>query len=173
MKVLATTVLMGVLAAAVPQPATAAAPVGYYATAQGRHGAALKAALHTIISTRVTVFSYKKVWDILGETDRDPANPRNVICLYSRKSVPWTRHGSAPADWNREHVWAKSHGNFGTDPGPGTDVHHLRPTMEPINSERGNLDFDESDGPARTEPHSRVDRDSFEPRDEVKGDIYG
>ncbi len=29
--------------------------------------------------------------------------------------------------WTREYVWAKSHGNFGTDLGAGTDVHHLRP----------------------------------------------
>ncbi|GAA2891348.1 extracellular ribonuclease [Actinoplanes cyaneus] len=172
MRVLATTVLVGLFASTVPQaPAAAAPPVNYYAAAQGKHGAALKDALHDIISTNVTVFKYPKVWDILKDTDRDPAKPGNVICIYSRKSIPWSQHGPDDTDWNREHVWAKSHGNFGIDPGAGTDVHHLRPSKVPINRERSNLDFDESDGPAKTEPRSGIDRDSWEPREEVKGDI--
>ena len=45
-------------------------------------------------------------------------------------------------DWNREHVWAKSHGDFGTTMGAGTDLHHLRPTDASVNSSRSNLDFD-------------------------------
>ncbi|MFI1991676.1 endonuclease I family protein [Actinoplanes sp. NPDC020271] len=171
-KVLATTVLMGLFASITPQaPAAAAPPVDYYAAAQGKHGAALKAALHTIISTRVTTLRYGQIWDVIKEADRDPANPRNVIGIYSGWSMPWTDHGSGPGQWNREHVWAKSHGNFATAPGPGTDAHHLRPENVEVNEERGHLDFDEGGRPSHYAPNNHLDADSWEPRDEAKGDV--
>ncbi|BCY11204.1 endonuclease I family protein [Actinoplanes sp. L3-i22] len=168
---LATTLLMGVLAAGVPQSPAVAAEGDYYAAARGLHGAALKETLHDIISSRVTTLSYGKVWDALEETDRDPANSRNVIGIYSGRSMPWTNHGGGGNQWNREHVWAKSHGDFGTAPGPGTDVHHLRPENVLVNSERSNLDFDEGGHPARYAPNNNLDDDSWEPRDEAKGDV--
>lgn len=76
--------------------------------------------------------------------------------------------------WSREHVWAKSHGDFGTDKGAGTDVHHLRPADITVNSARNNKDFDNGgsiyiDGDGSTECNS--DADSWEPRDAVKGDV--
>lgn len=57
--------------------------------------------------------------------------------------VERSHHGPArgTALHNREHVWARSRGSFDTVPGPGTDVHHLRPEDVTVNSDRGNLDF--------------------------------
>jgi endonuclease I len=74
-------------------------------------------------------------------------------------------------DWKREHVWAKSHGDFGTSTGPGTDLHHLRPEDASVNSTRGNKDFDNGGTPVDEAPDSLSDSDSFEPRDAVKGDV--
>jgi hypothetical protein len=54
--------------------------------------------------------------------------------------------------------------------GPHTDIHHLRPADVTCNSDRGDLDFDESEF-ARAECASRCDADSFEPRDTIKGDV--
>jgi uncharacterized protein len=51
-----------------------------------------------------------------------------------------------------------------------TDIHHLRPADVTCNSDRGNLDFDESDF-AHPDGASWRDGDSFEPRDAVKGDV--
>jgi uncharacterized protein len=51
-----------------------------------------------------------------------------------------------------------------------SDIHHLCPADVTCNSDRGNLDFDESDI-AHPECASRRDADSFEPRDADKGDI--
>jgi endonuclease I len=145
-------------------------PGNYYAAADGKTGAALKAALHTIISSQ-TKLTYDQVWNALKDTDQDPANPNNVILLYSGRSQAKTTNGGGVNDWNREHVWAKSHGDFGTATGPGTDVHHLRPEDVSVNSSRGNLDFDNG-GSAVTEcPGCTADGDSFSPRAAVRGDV--
>ncbi|HEY0950394.1 endonuclease [Nocardioides sp.] len=143
----------------------------YYASAIGKSGGALEAALHTIISSGVTKLSYDAVWNALKVTDRDPANSSRVICLYSGFSLPASDNGGGVDQWNREHVWAKSHGDFGTATGPGTDLHHLRPEDVTVNSARGNLDFDEGGAQNAEAPGNYADADSWEPRDAVKGDV--
>ncbi|MFD6229170.1 endonuclease I family protein [Streptomyces sp. NPDC060232] len=142
----------------------------YYAPAEGKTGAALKAALHDIVKTQSKV-TYDGVWNALKATDQDPANPNNVILLYSGRSQSKSTNGGGANDWNREHVWAKSHGGFGTATGPGTDLHHLRPEDVTVNSTRGNKDFDQGGSPVGEAPGSLTDADSFEPRDAVKGDV--
>jgi endonuclease I len=142
----------------------------YYDLARGKTGDALKAALHQIIDDH-TELSYSEVWDALKVTDEDPNNSSHVILLYTGRSQAKTTNGSDKNDWNREHVWAKSHGDFGTTMGPGTDIHHLRPTDASVNSSRGNLDFDNG-GTEHTEAIGNYyDNDSWEPRDSVKGDV--
>ncbi|HEY0618473.1 MAG TPA: endonuclease [Kribbella sp.] len=151
-------------------PGTPPDPGDYYANAAGKSGAALKSALHTIISSQ-TKLTYDQVWNALKDTDQDPANANNVILLYSGRSQSKTTNGGGVNDWNREHVWAKSHGDFGTATGPGTDVHHLRPEDVSVNASRGNLDFDNG-GTAVTEcPGCTADGDSFAPRAAVRGDV--
>ncbi|WP_424210754.1 endonuclease I family protein [Streptomyces sp. BI20] len=163
--------LAGTPAAASPPGAPAAGPpADYYAAAQGKTGAALKAALHGIVKNQTTV-TYDGVWNALKNTDQDPNNANNVILLYSGRSQAKSTNGGGANDWNREHVWAKSHGDFGTATGPGTDLHHLRPEDVSVNSTRGNKDFDLGGSPVSEAPGSRTDADSFEPRDAVKGDV--
>lgn len=60
-------------------------------------------------------------------------------------------------------MWAKSHGDFGTTTGPGTDLHHLRPEDVTVNNIRGNKDFDNGG--------STVSGATVEPRNAVKGDV--
>ncbi len=146
----------------------------YYDNTQNLWGADLKAALHGIIDNH-TELSYSGVWDALKNTDEDPDNPNNVILLYTGWSYKKSDQNTGDKyGWNREHVWAKSHGDFGTSAPAGTDVHHLRPADVTVNSKRGSLDFDnggtlytDDDGPTEC----RYDGDSWEPRDEVKGDV--
>ncbi|MFI8263200.1 MULTISPECIES: endonuclease I family protein [unclassified Streptomyces] len=149
---------------------TGASTDAYYAAAEGKTGAALKTALHNIIKTQSKV-TYEGVWNALKVTDQDPANPNNVILVYSGRSQSKSTNGGGVNDWNREHVWAKSHGDFGTATGPGTDLHHLRPEDVTVNSTRGNKDFDMGGSPVAEAPGSFTDSDSFEPRDAVKGDV--
>ncbi|MFH8680543.1 endonuclease I family protein [Streptomyces lydicus] len=144
----------------------------YYKDAVGKTGKTLKDALHRIISsTQTGKLTYSQVWDALKNTDQDPANSANVILLYSGKSQSKNSNGGDPDDWNREHVWAKSHGDFGTATGPGTDLHHLRPADVSVNSTRGNKDFDNGGTEVGEAPGNYTDGDSFEPRDADKGDV--
>jgi endonuclease I len=145
-------------------------PPGYYDAAEGKTGAELKAALHGIVAAGDHL-TYDEVWEALKVTDEDPADPANVIMIYSGAAMSENANGGGTDQWNREHTWAQSHGDFGTSPGPGTDLHHLRPSEVGVNSTRGNLDFDNGGSPVDGAPDSLVDEDSFEPRDAVKGDI--
>ncbi len=149
-------------------------PPGYYDGTEGLTGDSLKTALNDIISGHIE-FSYNALRDsILLDTDEDPDNPDNVILIYTGWSRAKDDFGGNPSDWNREHVWAKSHGDFGNLPPAGTDAHHIRPCDTSVNSARGNLDFDnggteyiDGDGPTGC----FYDEDSWEPREEVKGDV--
>ncbi len=152
-------------------------PEGYYSTANGLTAEQLKSALHKIIKDHKE-FPYTSsstdTWDILKETDKDTVNPDNVILFYSGWSVNAAQEYNNNTGWSREHVWAKSHGDFGTTMGAGTDCHHLRPADITVNSARNNKDFDIGgeiyvDGDGITE--CRSDNDSWEARDEVKGDV--
>ena len=145
-------------------------PGDYYGPAAGKTGTALEASLHQIISGQRRL-SYDQVWDALKDTDQDPANSSNVVLLYTGRSQSKTTNGGGVDDWNREHVWAKSHGGFGTATGPGTDVHHLRPTDVTVNSARGNKDFDLGGTQSAEAPGNYTDADSWEPRNAVKGDV--
>ena len=162
-------VLSGILNAEIPP--------GYYDDAYGLTGVELKAALNEIINNHME-FPYTStntdVWDILKVTDKDPNNSDNVILLYSGWSVNGTQEYNSGDGWSREHVWAKSHGDFVTTMGAGTDVHHLRPCDISVNSARGNKDFDDG-GTEYIDPYGATgcyaDPDSWEPRDAVKGDV--
>ncbi len=142
----------------------------YYKEAIGKEGQALKTALHDIISNHKQL-AYSEVWDALRETDEDPNNVNNVILFYSNESRSKDRNGGNVGDWNREHVWAQSHGNFGTTKGPGTDIHHLRPTDVQVNSARGNLDFDNGGSAVKGCDGCFKKSNSWEPPDRVKGDV--
>lgn len=142
----------------------------YYKSAIGLSGPALKTTLHNIIDDH-TELSYDQVWDALRYTDKDPLNGNNVILLYTGRSQSNLTNGGYSNDWNREHVWAKSHGDFGTTAGAGTDLHHLRPTDVSVNADRGNLDFDNGGAYHNEATLCKFDADSWEPRNSVKGDI--
>ncbi len=160
-------------------PLFAQIPTGYYNTAAGLTKAPLKAALNNIIKGH-TGFPYTSsstdVWDILSVIDEDPNNSSNIIMIYTGRSEPKVNKASGSASsnqnyWNREHVWAQSHGGFGTSTGAGTDVHHLKPSDVSVNSARGNLDFDNGGSPHSEATGCNFDSNSWEPRDEVKGDV--
>ena len=151
--------------------ATSTAPVeAYYQSATALTGNALKAALNDIISVQKKL-TYAQVWDALKQTDEDPNNPNNVILLYTGRSQAKSTNGGNVNDWNREHVWAKSHGDFGTSVGPGTDIHHLRPTDVSVNGSRGHVDFDNGGITQGECADCYLDSDSFEPPNRVKGDV--
>jgi endonuclease I len=153
----------------------------YYQSAFNLSDGDLKQKLHQIINSH-TVFSYTSsstdVWDILKITDRDSINPDNVILIYSGRSVNAAQEYNSGSGWSREHVWAKSRGEFGTSAGAGTDVHHLRPCDVSVNSTRNNRNFDDCitcqdvvDNGFNTGSKKDANLWTFEPPNEVKGDV--
>jgi len=145
-------------------------PIDYYKSTEGKGGEALKDALNDIIDNH-TELSYKAVYDALEKTDEDPHNPGNVILLYTGFSYDGPKQYDNAKGWNREHVWAKSHGDFGTNKGAGSDLHHLRPAHIKVNQDRGHLDFDNGGKSHKIATECKYDNDSWEPRDAVKGDV--
>lgn len=163
-----------------PPPSGTDDPAGYsfnsyYASAIGQTGNNLKSTLNGVIQQGHTKLSYTPgVWDALGFTDEDPNNSNNVLLIYKGVSIPKSERvgqSSSQDAWNREHVWAKSHGFPSSGQWAYTDIHHLRPSDVSINSTRSNKDFDNGGSPVSEAPANFTDSDSFEPRNEVKGDV--
>ncbi|RZT97439.1 endonuclease I [Ancylomarina subtilis] len=151
---------------------------GYYKSISGYDQANLKTVLHNLIKGHTQIeytdnSSDMDVWRALEQTDEDPNNPDNVILLYLGTSIPKANKAKNNQNdfWNREHVWAKSRGDFGTTLGAGTDLHHLRPSDKTVNSARGNKWFDNGGNYHSEAKECKTDSDSWEPRDAVKGDI--
>lgn len=141
-------------------------------------GDLLKAELRSLLTTTQTkATTYENLKTDLQYTDADLTQSGKIILLYSRISVKSTWDGGTT--WNREHVWPQSLGWFKTS-GAGSDLHHLRPADQVVNSTRGNLKFgDVSNGKQAklsvTNGGAYIDcfyaGGYFEPTNEVKGDI--
>ena len=129
----------------------------------------------------------------LQYADEDPNNADNMVLFYSRDSITKTAATvNSVVQWNREHVWCKnlSNTNWSKDSGAedeaGTDILHLRPTYESINSSRSDIPFGDINkaNPKYFDPDTKkVTNDSskmlyaysngtyFEPLDSLKGDV--
>lgn len=173
--------LLGIWVGVIAWQAWADPPAGYYAGAQGKSGAELKAALHDIIRGH-TVIPYSSssrpdTADALAVLDAPAGQSGVVQLIYSRRLESVGTFGQS-AGWNREHLWPNSYGLDEVQPAY-SDLHNLRAADMNVNSARGNKLYDESDRtdprfkePAHAEaPATSTDGDSWEPPDEVKGDI--
>ena len=141
----------------------------YYEEAINKKGYLLKIALNDIISENFIPLLYAQAIEVLENSDQDPDNPDNVIVVYPGEygeSVP-TGYSSEIEGyyWNREHVWPQSRlgvrVSYTNDfTSKATDVHNLKPCDPDQNGFRSNHYFD-----------NFTTNDTYEPRDEVKGDI--
>ncbi len=96
------------------------------------------------------------------DIDVDP-NTHKLSLIYTGTSV-------STSGFNKEHVWAKSHGSFETSNGAGSDLHNLHPCDSNLNSTRGNLDFAEG-GREISGYAGNYISSTFEPRNDFKGDV--
>lgn len=146
----------------------------YYSKVNGKDGDELKRILNKIITKNHKKLTYKKAYSALEITDRDPKDPENIILFYTGRSQAKklrsqfdTKNG-----WNRGHVWPKSKGFKAQSSNYAyTDLHHLRPTDASVNSSKGNKDLDNGGTNNKEAKGTRSDKDSWEPRDEIKGDV--
>ncbi len=140
----------------------------YYAPAQGLAGSALQTALHNIIDDHV-VIDYGTIDEVMQVIDEASPGSANVRLLYSNATLPKTS-ANISGGWNREHVWPRSDGVG--DEGPDySDLHHLFPCKDTVNSLRSNDPYDvcaniHSDPFA---PESHGNGSFWEPLDRDKG----
>ena len=172
-------------------------PEGYYDGIEGLRNDQLKQALHEIVSNH-TEYPYTSkndtdIWDILREADEDPNNEDNIIGFYTGLSIPKDCQDTTnpPAfcemeaygetklvEWNREHIWSKSRGDFSDDKDTAhNDAHHLVAAERVMNSTKSNRFFEDChDGDDENIEDRLYDNFTcnlweFEPRDEIKGDV--
>lgn len=169
-------------------------PAGYYSTANGLTGAALKTRLSAIITSGHSVHSYDALYDAYPTTDTDKffEDDRTVLDMYSERPLaadPYNyTHGnnrcgnySVEGDcYNREHVIPQSLFNEASP--MVSDLMFIRPTDGKVNGIRSNYPFGVVTnptsngttlnggklGPNTTQGYSGT---VFEPIDEFKGDI--
>lgn len=168
----------------VADPATFNSEIYYSDVLSGEFANAeeLKNALSVIIAKNHKQLTYKQVWSTLTYADQDPANDKNVIEIYTGASISKYDNqtgGSGVGKWNREHVWAKSHGFPNESQWGYTDAHHLRPSDVGINTARSNNDFGACKDTGEevlfngvaTGNYLNKATNCWEPRDVVKGDV--
>ena len=90
----------------------------YYDSTESLQDEFLHSELYNIIRNH-TVVNYNSVWEHLRDIDEDPLNPANVTLFYMQRSQSENDtcgdgNECTSQSWNREHVWPKSHGDFGT-----------------------------------------------------------
>jgi endonuclease I len=152
----------------------------YYKNANGKSGAALKTALHNIISQKNNL-SYDALWEKYKITDtradghvRDWYSNTTNFNHITDKAGSYSKEGDV---YNREHSVPQSWGS------PKADIVHVVPTDGYINNMRGNDPFGEVDT-SKSYKHSNNDYSKsgmsktagysgkvFEPNDELKGDF--
>ncbi len=167
---------------------TGQAPTGYYDSAEGLEGEALRSALHNIIDNH-QVQSYSSLHTYFVSTDAKPDG--TVWDMYSDipgGTPPYVYHfvssdqcgnyNSEGDCYNREHSWPKSWFNNASP--MKSDLFHVYPTDGYVNGQRGNYPYGEVNSPSWTSMNgSKRGSNSypgysgvvFEPIDEYKGDL--
>ena len=181
MRLLALLFLLAALAG-VAQP-----PPGYYDSAQGLTGEALRAALNDIISPH-SVLANSQLWAAFARTDRKTDG--SVWDMYSDApsgTLPYAyqfvvdqcgNYDSEGDCFNREHTFPVSWFN---DAVPmNTDLHHIYPADAWVNQQRGNWPYGVVTAPAWTSQNGgkrgpcslpACSGTVFEPINAYKGDL--
>ena len=85
----------------------------------------------------------------------------------------YARLNAADHGWNKEHVWPDSKGGGTAE----NDLHHIRPTVSTVNSQRGNYTIGVVTSGRKEIVYSGINTGNyygggrFEPADEIKGDV--
>jgi endonuclease I len=160
-------------------------PAGYYDSAMGLRGTALRAALHDIIKNHASqsydyaliafqttdVKPNRKVWDMYSDI---PGGTPPYEYTFGQ-SGGGTTEGSG---WNREHMWPQS--LFGSASPMVSDLWIVYPTDAKVNEYRGNWPLGDVSTPTITSLNGSMlgpcsdagySGTAFEPLDAFKGDM--
>ena len=172
--------------------AHAQAPAGYYNSANGLSGAALKTELSSIITNGHTDKGYSGLWTAYKTTDidKDYENDGSILDIYSEKPVGTDPYKYTPGTnqcgtystegncYNREHIVPQSLFNQASP--MVADIHFIRATDGKVNGMRSNYPFgkvgsasftSQNGSKLGTSVSSGYAGTVFEPIDEFKGDV--
>ncbi|MGE8528036.1 endonuclease [Chryseobacterium rhizosphaerae] len=172
--------------------ANAQAPAGYYNSANGLSGAALKTELSTIITNGHQDKGYSGLWTGYKTTDIDKnyENDGSILDIYSEKPVGADPYKYTPGTnqcgtystegncYNREHIVPQS--LFNQSSPMVSDIHFIRATDGKVNGMRSNYPFGQVGSATFTSKNgSKLGNSAssgysgtvFEPIDEFKGDV--
>ena len=172
--------------------AHAQAPAGYYNSANGLSGAALKTALSGIITSGHQDKGYNGLWTAYKTTDidKDYENDGSILDMYSEKPAGADPYKYTPGSnqcgtystegncYNREHVIPQS--LFSEASPMVSDIHFIRATDGKVNGMRSNYPFGKVSSATFTSKNgsklgssasSGYSGTVFEPIDEFKGDV--
>ena len=135
----------------------------------------LLSSLRTLMADTHTVRStYDDCKVMATKTDCENNNGK-ITMIYTSYSGSYSQYNGGNG-WNREHVWPKSRGGFETT-GPGADLHHIRPSENLTNSNRGNRLYGNVSGGTTSKGNlsglvgGEYTSSYYEPLDNVKGDV--
>lgn len=172
--------------------ANAQAPSGYYNSANGLSGAALKTELSSIISSGHQDKGYGGLWTAYKTTDidKDYENDGSILDIYSEKPIGTDPYKYTPGTnqcgtystegncYNREHIVPQSLFNQASP--MVADIHFIRATDGKVNGMRSNYPFGKVGSATFTSQNGSKLGSSissgyagtvFEPIDEFKGDV--
>lgn len=172
--------------------AHAQAPAGYYNSANGLSGAALKTELSSIIINGHVDKGYSGLWTAYKTTDidKDYENDGSILDIYSEKPVGTDPYNYTPGAnqcgtystegncYNREHIVPQSLFNQASP--MVADIHFIRATDGKVNGMRSNYPFgkvgsasftSQNGSKLGTSVSSGYSGTVFEPIDEFKGDV--
>lgn len=173
-------------------------PAGYYNTANGLTGYALKTELKNIITAGHNPQTYDALYTLYATSDNDDyydngTQTNTILDIYSENpngadsynfgltqdcsGVSITGEGLC---YNREHIFPQGFFNSSANPTPRHDAHHVIPTDGFVNNGRSNYPFGEVGTAQATYSNGSKWGNSvspgytdrvFEPIDEFKGDV--
>ncbi len=172
--------------------AHAQAPSGYYNSANGLSGAALKTELSNIITNGHVDKGYNGLWTGYKTTDidKDYENDGTILDIYSEKPTGADPYNYTPGSdqcgtystegncYNREHIVPQSLFNQASP--MVADIHFIRATDGKVNGMRSNYPFgkvgsasftSQNGSKLGTSASSGYSGTVFEPIDEFKGDV--
>ncbi len=172
------------IAAAKPKepPKAPSDPKEYYAPAQAKEGAALLGVLHDLSEQYHQERSYTNARSMMFKFVEDLDNDDVVTDLYSGETVSGVGglRTATKKGLTTEHVWPQSEG---ATEAAKSDMHHLRPAFQSLNTHRSNLPYGVVKDPVWASPPvkgvdelSMVGTDEtgtkvFTPRASMRGDL--
>ncbi|MBR2930080.1 MAG: endonuclease [Clostridia bacterium] len=146
---------------------------GYDTLASLSSSALLTRLRNLMTSTHTRTTSYSDCKNYATKTDCEE-NDGRIVMIYTSYSGTDGQY-SGGSGWNREHVWPKALGGFNTS-GAGADLHHIRPSENRTNSNRGSLKYGNVSGGKTSTGNLSGEVGGYysgfyEPVDSAKGDV--